>query len=157
MAAHLTEAFRLGRVEKVYWAVVVGIPKPGAGKIAAPLSKPRGEKIEKVIVDEEHGKSAITHYRILKKLGTKFAWLELSPETGRTHQLRVHCAYIGHPIVGDGKYGGALATQYSRELHLHSSKITFSDRQGNKLTFVAPPPQHMQDILKKFAIEYSQI
>jgi 23S rRNA pseudouridine955/2504/2580 synthase len=163
MATYLTNTFRDGLVKKVYWAVVVGQPKPGQGVINAPLlkgSESSEGSVEKVTVDSA-GKPAITHYRTVKGLQkrgiTQFAWLELFPETGRTHQLRVHTLHIKHPILGDGKYGGQVATAGSRHLHLHARALTFPDKlTGSSLTFVAPPPPHMIDTLTYYDIDWER-
>lgn len=160
-ATFLGEAFRHGDVKKIYWAVVVGQPKPGVGTINAPLLKGGDGNHEKVAVNKA-GKSAITNYRTIKGLSSRgvieFAWLELSPETGRTHQLRVHLTHIGCPILGDGKYGGQAATAASREMHLHSRAITFPDRQtGTPLTFMAPPPPHMEATLRAYKIDWERM
>lgn len=161
VAAFLGEAFRQGDVKKIYWAIVVGQPKPGQGVIDAPLLKGGDGNQEKVAVNQG-GKPAITHYRTIKGLQkhgiTQFAWLELSPETGRTHQLRVHATHMGYPILGDGKYGGQAATAASRQLHLHARAITFPDRlTGSPLTFMAPPPVHMEATLKEFKIDWERM
>jgi len=160
-AAFLGEAFRQGTIKKTYWAIVIGQPKPGQGRINAPLLKGGDGNQEKVAVNKA-GKVAITAYRTLKGLQkrgvTQFAWLELAPETGRTHQLRVHAAYIGHPILGDGKYGGQGATAASRQLHLHARAITFPDRlTENPLTFMAPPPSHIEATLKGFKVDWEKM
>jgi len=160
-ATFLGEAFRHGDVKKIYWAVVVGQPKPGQGAINAPLLKGGDGNQEKVAVNKA-GKPAITNYRTVKGLQTRgvteFAWLELTPETGRTHQLRVHLTHIGCPILGDGKYGGQTATAASREMHLHSRAITFPDRlTGTPLTFMAPPPPHMEATLRAYKVDWEQL
>jgi 23S rRNA pseudouridine955/2504/2580 synthase len=159
-ATHLTEAFRQGAVKKIYWAIVIDQPKPGQGTVNAPLLKGGKVHQEKVAVDKA-GKHAITHYRTIKGLQKRgiaqFSWLELSPETGRTHQLRVHMTHIGHPILGDGKYGGQLATAASRQLHLHARSITFPDpATGTPLTFMAPPPPHIEATLKAYKVNWEQ-
>lgn len=161
IATYLAEAFRHGEVRKIYWAIVVGQPKPGQGVINAPLLKGGDGNHEKVSVTKG-GKPAVTNYRTIKGLqkrgATEFAWLEFSPETGRTHQLRVHAAHIGYPILGDGKYGGQTATAASRQLHLHARAITFPDRStGAPLTFMAPPPVHMETTLRGFKVDWERM
>lgn len=160
-AAHLAEAFRLGLHEKIYWAVVVGFASPGQGKIDDRLIKGlggTGDK-EKVRVDP-NGQTALTHYRTLKKLAKKrypeLTCLELRPQTGRTHQLRVHCAHKGFPILGDGKYGGRAATQDHKKLHLHARSISIKDSHGNNLTFVAPPPDYFEETVQAYDIDWTQ-
>lgn len=160
-ATYLAEAFRHGDVKKIYWAIVVGQPKPGQGVINAPLLKGGDGNNEKVSVTKG-GKPAVTNYRTIKGLQkrgiTEFAWLELSPETGRTHQLRVHATHIGCPILGDGKYGGQAATATSRQMHLHARAITFLDHStGAPLTFMAPPPVHMEATLREFKVDWERM
>lgn len=159
MATHLTALFKEGTVQKTYWAIVVNHPKPGIGKIKVPLLKQGGDK-EKMIVDEKHGKKAVTVYRTVKKLiGRRepdLTWLELTPQTGRTHQLRVHCEYMGCPILGDGKYGGKEATQTTKTMHLHARAITVTNKDGNRFTFIAPPPKHFEETLLAYNIDWSK-
>jgi 23S rRNA pseudouridine955/2504/2580 synthase len=146
-AAALGEAFRAKTTQKVYWAIVVGVPKIRQGKIDLPLAKLPGRAGERVVPDEE-GKSAITTYRVLDHAGTKAAWLELSPLTGRTHQLRAHCAALGTPILGDGKYGGAKAHLHldgvPKRLQLLARSISIQAAGGRIVSITAPVPAHMQ-------------
>src|SRR5436305_127553 len=113
----LGRLFAEGRVEKVYWAVVVGIPDPPQGRIETGLRKETRGTGWHMVVDPE-GRHAVTEYRVL---GTRDgrAWLELRPRTGRTHQVRVHCATLSSPIVGDIAYGGPGQVP----LHLHARTI----------------------------------
>lgn len=145
-AAALAEAFRAKTCRKTYWAIVVGVPKIRQGKIDLPLAKLPGRAGERVVPDEE-GKSAVTTYRVLDHAGKKAAWLELSPLTGRTHQLRAHCAAMGTPILGDGKYGGALAHLNlggsGKHLHLLARAIEIRAPGGRTVTIKAPVPAHM--------------
>ena len=95
--------------------------------------------------DEAEGSPARTRYRVIERAGNSTAWVELQPFTGRTHQLRVHMAAIGHPIVGDGKYGGAeafLSGGISRKLHLHARRLKIDHPDGTKLDVSAEPPRH---------------
>ncbi|MEO7655710.1 MAG: RluA family pseudouridine synthase, partial [Sphingomicrobium sp.] len=94
---------------KIYWAIITGVPSLEEGMVDAPLAKQPGSGGEKMQVDEENGLAARTRYRTIDRVGNRAAWVELQPLTGRTHQLRAHMAAIGHPIVGDAKYGGAEA------------------------------------------------
>jgi 23S rRNA pseudouridine955/2504/2580 synthase len=152
-AGALAEAFRRKDCRKLYWAVVVGVPKPAVGRIELALSKLPGRMGERVAPDEE-GKDAITEYRMLDHAGRQVAWLELQPLTGRTHQLRAHCAAIGTPILGDRKYGGAAdflsAQQVARRLHLHARSIVLRRADGRMVEVTAPPPPHMAATLAFF-------
>ena len=96
-------------------------------------------------VDEEEGQPARTRYRLIDRAGNRAAWIELQPFTGRTHQLRVHMAAIGHPIVGDGKYGGQeafLTGAVSRKLHLHARRLRIDHPDGGRIDVTAEPPEH---------------
>lgn len=150
-AAFLTGAFRDGQVEKTYWALCVGNPSRSQGRIDQPLAKKPTPKGEKILVDPE-GRPAVTHYRVLRKSQDRqVSWLELTPETGRMHQLRVHLADLGVPIVGDGKYGGRTATQVDvdgtrleRQLHLLARGLVLPRPGGGVLNLEAPLPEHME-------------
>ncbi|MCW0234528.1 MAG: RluA family pseudouridine synthase [Ferrovibrio sp.] len=145
-AAKLAEALRKRDAHKLYWALVMGVPIQRMGKIELALSKLPGAAGERMVADEEDGKNAVTLYRTIETAGRRAAWLGMAPLTGRTHQLRVHAAAIGTPIVGDGKYGGAeafLTGGVSRKLHLHARGIRLAHPDGGKLEIRAPLPPHM--------------
>jgi 23S rRNA pseudouridine955/2504/2580 synthase len=153
-AAWLAHAFKSRAAHKVYWALVAGVPKPREGEIDAPLSKLPGSGGEKMGLDPEEGKKAITLFRTIDHAGGTVSWLELEPLTGRTHQLRVHCALLGVPILGDGKYGGQEASiqgsGISRKLHLHARSIELERPDGKLLTATAPLPEHMKASFRFF-------
>lgn len=144
-AAKLGDAFRRHRVEKLYWALVVGRPSPAAGRIDRPLAKQPGGQGEKMAPSED-GQVARTSYRTVARAGRIAAWLALLPLTGRTHQLRAHCAAIGCPILGDGKYGGAGARPAGppKGLMLHARQIRLPHPDGGTLEVTAPLPKAMQ-------------
>ena len=147
-AGHFAKAFSSRTARKVYWALVVGVPDIADGFIDLPIGKQPGTGGEKMHVDEKEGQSARTRYRIVERAGNACAWVELQPYTGRTHQLRVHMAAIGHPIVGDGKYGGKdafLTGTISRKMHLHARRIRIDHPQGNQIDVRADLPPHMQN------------
>lgn len=152
-ARHLTAAFRHKDVRKVYWALVVGVPRPARGTIETPLGKRPGAGGEKTTTDASVVKTAITDYTVVEAAGRRAAWLALSPLTGRTHQLRAHCAEaLDRPIVGDGKYGGARAflsvEGIAPRLHLHARAISLpapADPRGHRhIRVIAPLPPHMK-------------
>lgn len=155
-AAWLAEQFRMRTARKLYWAVTVGVPNPRAGEIDVPLEKRPGRHGERMVA-EEGGKASLTWYRVLDHAGKRAAWLKLLPHTGRTHQLRVHCAAIGTPILGDGKYGGAGAhievEGISPQLHLHARAIELPKRSGGHVRTVAPLPPHMVAAFRFFGFE----
>jgi 23S rRNA pseudouridine955/2504/2580 synthase len=152
-ATKLMKEFSGKTADKTYWALVKGVPDSTEGKIDMPLSKQEEGDHEKVAVDEDDGKRAITFFKVLDRLSSTMAWVELKPITGRTHQLRVHMAEIGTPIIGDGKYGGRDAfidgMGLSNKLHLHARRIVIE----GMLDVTAPLPRHMQESWKKLGLE----
>ena len=149
-AAHFTRAFAGRTARKVYWALITGVPSVEEGLIDAPLAKQPGTGGEKMQVDEENGLPAKTRYRLIERAGNRAAWVELQPLTGRRHQLRVHMAAIGHPIVGDAKYGGAeafLTGGISRKLHLHARRLKIEGLDGKPIDYQAELPDHFAESL----------
>jgi len=149
-AAFFSRAFSGRTAKKVYWALVVGVPSIEDGMIELPLAKQPGTGGEKMHVDEAEGQPARSRYRVIERAGNRAAWVELQPYTGRTHQLRVHMAAIGHPIVGDGKYGGPaafLTGGISRKMHLHSRRISVDHPDGGKIDVEAELPTHFAESL----------
>jgi 23S rRNA pseudouridine955/2504/2580 synthase len=171
IAKHRDAAAKLGRVfqtrsaAKTYWALVKGVPKPPQGKVEAPLVKaagPDGDRVRKALPGEQDAAMhATTHYSVVDRLAHKAAWVSLKPVTGRQHQLRAHMALIGHPIVGDNKYGGnenLPAEQIDNKLHLHARRLVLPHPfAGGKIDVTAPLPEHMKktwDLLSLDADRY---
>ncbi len=162
VAAALGEAFQSRETRKIYWAAVAGNPRPGMGTIRYGLVK-AGATSEKMhcvhpdaVDDTDGAKRATTDYAVLSNLAGRVSWTALVPVTGRTHQLRAHMAEIGHPIIGDGKYGGSgqenlgdgwgagLGGAVSKKLHLHARSLSVKHPMtGRSLNLVAPLPDHM--------------
>jgi RluA family pseudouridine synthase len=115
----LGDLFAKGHITKTYWAIVEGHPPEDAGVIDLPLAKQSTHKANWWMKVDENGQTAVTHYKIMEVQGER-TWLELTPHTGRTHQLRVHCAAIGCPIVGDRIYGH---TKTDEPLKLHARSL----------------------------------
>jgi len=137
-AARLSAALRRGRVQKQYLAWVHGAPEPERGEWTWPLAESPGN----VMRVDPSGKEARTRYAVLRAAGGR-SLLLLEPMTGRTHQLRVHCATAGYPIVGDRKYGKGAEGQ-ARAL-LHAWKISFPACDGTIVEVTAPTPQDMEE------------
>lgn len=158
-AAFFSKSFSGRTARKTYWAIIMDVPSIEDGYIDLPLGKQPGTGGEKMQVDEKEGQPARTRYRVIDRAGNRAAWVELQPHTGRTHQLRVHMAAIGHPIVGDGKYGMAdafLSGSISRKMHLHARRIRIDHPDGGKLDVTADLPQHFAETLKQLGFDLAK-
>ncbi len=155
-AAFFSRAFSGRTARKIYWAIVTGVPPVEDGLIDLPLAKQPGTGGEKMHVDEAEGQPARTRYRVIERAGNRAAWVELQPYTGRTHQLRVHMAAIGHPILGDGKYGGQdafLTGSISRKLHLHARRLRIDHPDGGRIDVTAALPEHFTQSLASLGFD----
>jgi tRNA pseudouridine32 synthase/23S rRNA pseudouridine746 synthase len=141
----LGRLFAGGTVDKSYWAVCEGIPAEPAGTIALSLLKLSSPGSWNIVTGHPDGQPAVTDYRLLGT-GGGLSWLELRPRTGRTHQIRVHCAAIGCPLVGEPFYGPERRLRGN--LHLLARSLSFRLSPDHPaVTAVAPPPPHMRDAL----------
>ena len=130
-AVKLTAAFRERDTKKTYWALVKGVPKTREGRISTWLVKettPDGDRMRIARHGEPGADHAVSHFRVIDQAGQNLSWLEMEPYTGRTHQLRVHAAHIGCPIIGDPKYFEAdqnweFPGGLQNRLHLHARRI----------------------------------
>jgi 23S rRNA pseudouridine955/2504/2580 synthase len=148
-AAKLSKAFQRHDVQKLYWALVAGLPPLQEGIIDKPLTKaPSGGRLDFELVQAgvEGAQKAVTRYRTIARAGKLAAWLALQPLSGRTHQLRVHCALMDCPILGDPKYGGPKAKPAGAPsaLMLHAKELDLPHPDGGRLTLDAPLPDIMQ-------------
>ncbi|HSC19796.1 MAG TPA: RluA family pseudouridine synthase [Rhizomicrobium sp.] len=161
-AAALSESLRRRDAQKIYWALVRGVPKKRVGTIKIALAKEGGRGNEKMVGverDAEDSKPAITDYVVIDHAGAEYAWVAAKPVTGRTHQIRVHLASLGTPIVGDFKYGGAAAQpagDIDNRLHLHARSIDIAHPDGGRLRAIAPLPPHMQKAWKLLGFAESE-
>jgi 23S rRNA pseudouridine955/2504/2580 synthase len=183
VAADLGEIFRSRQARKIYWALVEGVPKPAQGRISLYLAKGPGMegarsarqdaqargKLEKMRIakhGDEDARHSVTYYTIVDKVASRLAWLSLKPITGRTHQLRAHAEAIGHPIIGDPKYGTtpvndprrsdplrSIPDAVERKLHLLARRLILPHPRGGTLDVTAPLPPHMQHSFDMFGFD----
>ena len=151
-AMKLAEAFRARETKKTYWALVKGVPPKREDKISTWLVKeqtPDGDRMRVAKHGEKGADHAVSYYRVIEQAGQTLSWLEMEPYTGRTHQLRVHAAHIGCPIIGDPKYFEAdtnwdFPGGMQNRLHLHARRIVIPHPDKGLIDVTAPMPPHMR-------------
>ncbi|RFC62474.1 RluA family pseudouridine synthase [Fulvimarina endophytica] len=164
-ATALTKAFRERDTKKLYWAVVKGVPTPHEGKVSTYLKKeqtPDGDRMRIARHGEEGADHALSYYRVVDQVAQNFAWLELEPHTGRTHQLRVHALHMNHPILGDPKYfehdtNWEFPGGVQKRLHLHARRIVIPHPNGGVIDQIAPLPQHMRQTFNLFGFNEAEL
>ncbi len=192
IAADLGAIFRSRQARKIYWAVVEGAPKPAQGKISLFLAKGEGmgegrparrgggedraaqdraamEKMRVAAHGDEDAQHSVTYYATVDTFPPRAAWLSMKPITGRTHQLRAHAEAIGHPIIGDPKYGlkpkndprrndplRAIPDAVERKLHLLARRLVLPHPRGGVLDVTAPLPPHMLRTFDLFGFDAGQ-
>jgi 23S rRNA pseudouridine955/2504/2580 synthase len=149
-AAWFGEVFKTRAARKIYWAVVAGVPNPKQGRISCFLAKQGGSDGEQMVVVPDGTPDAVhsvTYYSTTDTAARRFSWVTLKPMTGRTHQLRVHMAELGTPILGDPRYFRLENWQapegLGQGLHLHARRLSLPLRAGGTLDISAPLPAHM--------------
>lgn len=151
-AMKLAEAFRHRETKKTYWALVKGVPPKREDKISTWLVKEStidGDRMRVADHGEKGADHAVSFYRIVEQAAQTMSWLEMEPYTGRTHQLRVHAAHIGCPILGDPKYFEAdknydFPGGMQKRLHLHARRIIIPHPDGGRIDVTAQLPPHMK-------------
>ncbi|MEJ2150445.1 MAG: pseudouridine synthase, partial [Chloroflexota bacterium] len=151
----LQAQFKARTVHKRYLALVEGVPATPGGLIDAPIG--RDQKQRKRMAVRHDGRKAVTRYTLLEDLDSH-ALLALEPQTGRTHQIRIHLAWLGHPVVGDQVYGFRKQRIKMKRLFLHAAELQVdSPTSGDRLTFEAPLPAGLQNILDKLRQNQRQV
>lgn len=167
LAAQFADHGRNGPLERRYLALVWGVPARASGVIEAPLGRSTANRLKRAVVRETapDARHAVTRYRIVRAFGDAAALVECRLETGRTHQIRVHMAHIGHPLVGDAEYGSGFATKanrlaeparseaksFSRQA-LHAAVLVFAHpATGAAMRFETPVPADFSQLLQAFA------
>lgn len=152
---YFKNAFKKRDIAKTYNAFVFGHVKEDEGTIDAPIARSKSDFRKWSAQRGARGekRNAVTDYKVISRFeddGQKFTFLELSPKTGRTHQIRVHLKYLNHPIVGDQLYGGKIfqGLGFDRTA-LHARRITFFDQKGEEMVFEAPWPDDFLETIAK--------
>lgn len=150
-ASHFGNVFRSRSARKIYWAIVAGNPHPQQGEISCFLARQSTDDGEQMVVVRNGAPNAqhsLSYYSTTDTASKRFAWVTLKPVTGRTHQLRVHMAQLGTPIIGDPRYFNIENWQgapgLAEGLHLHARRIAIPLRNGKRLDISAPLPPHMR-------------
>ena len=144
--ANLSNQFKSRSVKKVYLTLVKGHLKPELGVIEAPIGRDSGDRKKMAVTRESRGRQARTNYRVIRYVG-KNSLLEITPETGRTHQIRVHLAAIGYPVIGDATYGKKSA--YLNRQFLHAYRLSFHlPSSGKYVEFESPLPADLEKALQ---------
>jgi len=145
----LQDQFRLRKVKKVYLALVEGVPPTPEGRIEAAIARDPSHRKQMAVVSENKGRAAVSEYHTIERF-PGYTLVEVHPLTGRTHQIRLHMAFVGCPIVGDTVYGHKKPTQELTRHFLHAYRLTIT-LPGEKAprTFEAPLPPELDDLLSK--------
>ena len=147
-ATWISDELKNSRVEKVYWAIVTGVPDEEQWRVDAPIGKLNKFRYGVTMP----GKPAVTEFRLLAT-GSDIALIEARPLTGRTHQIRVHLSHSGLPILGDTPYGGAPAGR----MFLHCRRMSFTDRQGRRISATAPPDELFRQLAAERQLELPEL
>lgn len=144
----IAEQLKEHSITRKYFAVIHGVLKQDEGTISAPIGRHPVDR-KKMSINEKNGREAVTHYRVLERY-RQFTYVECQLETGRTHQIRVHLASIGHPLLGDSVYGPAKSPYRLNGQTLHAGILgIIHPRTGEYMEFTAPLPDYFEDLLRK--------
>ena len=147
---YLKNLFQIGQIKKTYLALACGEIKPKIGIIKKPISL-KANSVKRTVWKGKMEKEAITEYKVLnyfERNGEKFSLAAVMPKTGRTHQIRIHLASIGHPIVGDNLYGQRINLFKLNRLFLHAESLEFPVSEGRKIKIEAELPEELSNLLR---------
>lgn len=158
MAREMGKIFQGRDIRKIYWALTVPAPEMNNGEIRAPIHKAGGIGNEKMVVDAEEGQPATTLFDVVERAHKQVAFVAFWPRTGRMHQIRVHAAHMGCPILGDGKYGGQEAflrdMNHVNRVHLHARSVRFKHPKTKKtIEIMAPLADDLKESWKSFGFD----
>ncbi|MBO7483943.1 MAG: RluA family pseudouridine synthase [Alphaproteobacteria bacterium] len=159
-AAYYSRLFKTKEIHKTYWALVAGLPYPEKGKIEAPLLQKRTGKYSDTRTIDSDGLPAVSMYAVQDHLVDKISWLQMSPVTGRTHQLRIHAANIlKTPILGDDRYGkkNELSKELPAKMFLHARAISIPLNNKKRLVIEAPLPKHFKQAFQRFGFSEKNV
>lgn len=152
----LSEQLKVHSIKRVYVAIVHGNIKEDNGTVNAPIGRHPTER-KKMSIHTKNGRNAITHYKVLERFG-EYTYIQCELETGRTHQIRVHMAHIGHPIIGDPLYGPAKDKWKLQGQCLHAGELELTHPvTGERMLFEAPLPEYFEKVLQKLRNQYGQV
>jgi 23S rRNA pseudouridine1911/1915/1917 synthase len=157
-AAHhsLSQQIKDRTLKRVYWCVVEGNIKKDMGVISASIGRHPTNRKKMAVLNSLNARPAVTHYKVLERFG-EYTLVEARLETGRTHQIRVHMAYIGHPVVGDSVYGGKKQRFNLKGQVLHAKRLGFIHPSvGEYMEFEAPLPEHFENLLKALRKKFAE-
>ena len=144
----IAEQLKVHSITRKYYAVVHGVMKEDEGTVSRPIGRHPVDR-KKMCINEKNGREAVTHYRVLERF-RQFTYVECQLETGRTHQIRVHMASIGHPLLGDAVYGPAKCPYKLTGQTLHAGVLgIIHPRTGEYMEFTAPLPEYFEELLRK--------
>ena len=144
----IAEQLKVHSITRIYYAIVFGVIKEEEGTVHAPIGRHPTDR-KKMSIHSKNGRDAITHYRVLERF-SRYTLIECRLETGRTHQIRVHMACIGHPLLGDTVYGPEKQPYRLQGQTLHAGVLGFvHPRTGKYMEFRAPLPEYFEELLKK--------
>lgn len=148
----LAQQLKVHSITRKYIAIVHGCFKDNEGVVEGPIGRHPNDR-KKMAINPKNGKPAITHYRVLEQYGNKYSLIECQLETGRTHQIRVHMASIGHPLLGDDVYGPAKCPYALEGQTLHAKILGFIHPTTNSyMEFEAPLPEYFSELINKLKL-----